>query len=339
MMEHKNEIFDLNPNSEIPAHGSVYFTQTSESRLKTCPVSVVVPACRRHDSLLRTLERIRDCRPAPAEILVHVDGGAARIVAAVSQFDTAVRILTSEKLLGPGGSRNQLITAASHELVANFDDDSFPSHTDYFARLLLLAERFPDAAMFSSASHDKEWQSMQFQGIAIPSGCGCVFRKSWFARIQGFVPLPVAYNMEEVDIGLQLHAVGGEIVHDPLLRVVHDRVLSLEVNAKTNALVLANTALFPFLRYPAWLWPLGVWSVLRRVILLLCWGWSAGLLNGLRLIPGFLERHKRFRQEVSSATILRWLLLKRWPKKLGDARKLKHGWTASGADSNTTKLS
>jgi GT2 family glycosyltransferase len=154
----------------------------------------------------------------------------------------------------------------------------------------------------------------------LPSGCGCVFRKSWFEKTRGFVPLPVAYNMEEVDIGLQLHAAGGMIIHDPLLRVVHDHEPARRISPEINALVLANTALFPFLRFPAWLWPLGVWSVLRRVIVLLFWGWTSGLLDGLRLIPSHLERYKRHRAEVCSPHIVSWLLLRRWPKSLGDAR-------------------
>jgi GT2 family glycosyltransferase len=299
-------------------------------------VSAVVPACRRIGPLLKTLRTLQGCRPAPSEILVHVDGGNEEIVQAVRSLDPAIRVLTSAELLGPGGSRNRLVAAAGHELVANFDDDSFPAHNDYFARVIRLAERFPDAAMFSAASHEKEWRSMQFQRIALPSGCGCVFRKSWIEQIQGFVPLPVAYGMEEVDIGLQLHEAGGMIVHDPLLRVVHDRALSLEVDAATNALVLANTALFPFLRFPVWLWPLGLWNVARRMVLLLCWGWTQGLLEGLRLIPAYLERHKRYRREVCSPSILRWLLLKRWPKNLGDARLLADGMSEVEAPSDST---
>lgn len=286
----------------------------------SCPVTAIVPACRRREKLLETLKRIRDCQPMPAEILVHVDGGGAEIVAAVRAFNPSIRILVSETLLGPGGSRNQLIAAAAHELVANFDDDSFPEQPDYFARVQMLAELFPKAAMFSAASHAKEWKSLQFQKIALPSGCGCVFRKSWFQRTQGFVPLPVAYNMEEVDIGLQLHAIGGIIVHDPLLRVVHDRILAKKVDAATNAQVLANTALFPYLRFPAWLWPVGVWSVLHRVVVLLCWGWTAGILDGLRMIPDHLQRHKQYRREVTSPSLLFWLLLKRRPRNLGNAR-------------------
>jgi glycosyltransferase involved in cell wall biosynthesis len=286
----------------------------------SCALTAIVPACRRLEPLLTTLRRIQDCNPVPDEIIVHVDGGNEEIVAAVRGFNPAIRILTSSTLLGPGGSRNRLIAAAKHELVANFDDDSFPSHANYFARVLRLAERFPDAAIFSAASHAQEWRSLQLQQIALPSGCGSVFRKGWFQRTTGFVALPVAYNMEEVDIGLQLHAIGGMIVHDPLLRVVHDHAPVLEVDARTNAIVLANTALFPFLRFPIWLWPLGFWSVFRRVLLLVRWRWTAGLSEGLRMIPEHLIRHRMCRKVVSSSAVLNWMLLKRHPKDLGDAK-------------------
>jgi GT2 family glycosyltransferase len=283
-------------------------------------LSVIVPACRRVDALLKTLGTIEACQPGPAEILVHVDGADATLISTVASHFPTVRILSSQELQGPGGARNLLIRAANHELVANFDDDSFPASSDYFARVVKLAEHFPTAAMFSAASHEAEWLDSDFKRIVLPSGCGCVFRKSWFEKIRGFVPLPVAYNMEEVDIGLQLHAVGGWIIHDPLLRVVHDHEPAKEISAELNASILANTALFPFLRFPAWLWPLGMWSVVHRVLVLILWGWTAGLLTGLKSIPTHLERYKRYRAEVCSPHILSWLLLRRRPRSLGDAR-------------------
>jgi GT2 family glycosyltransferase len=288
----------------------------------SCQISCSIPPPARLEPLLTTLRRIQDCNPVPNEIVVHVDGGNEEIVAAVRGFNPAIRILTSSSLLGPGGSRNCLVTAAKHELVANFDDDSFPAQADYFARVLRLAERFPDAAMFSAASHAKEWESLQFQQIALPSGCGCVFRKSWFERVPGFVPVPVAYNMEEVDIGLQLHAVNGMIVHDPLLRVVHDRIPDPQISTDTNARILANTALFPYLRFPIWFWPLGVWSVCRRLQWMMQQDWTKGLRQGLQMIPGYLRQYRAYRRAVSSLTLLSWLKLKRRPKDLGDARTL-----------------
>lgn len=293
-------------------------------KVPTSPVTAVIPACRRTERLLATLQRIRNCRPAPAEMLVHVDGAAAEVMEAVKAFDPAIRVLTSTELLGPGGSRNRLVREAKHELVANFDDDSFPADSDYFSRVMRLAERFPDSAMFSAASHEKEWRSLQFQRIAVPSGCGCVFRKSWFERTRGFVPLVVAYNMEEVDIGLQLHALGGVIVHDPLLRVVHDHPPDETSSATVNAVVVANTVLFGWLHFPVWMAPVTLWNVLRLAVFQRTRFGASGLGRGWRLLPGLLRQHGGLRKPLATVAILSWLRLKRVPEDLGDARQLSH---------------
>lgn len=286
------------------------------------PVSVIIPAWRRVDILRKTLGVIGRCDPPPAEVLVHVDGGEQEVLCLLEAEFPAVKVLRSEQVLGPGGSRNRLIAAARHELVANFDDDSYPRHSDYFARVMDTAARFPEAAMISAASMESEWRRPEYLNLAVSSGCGCVFRKSWFAKTTGFVPLPIAYAMEEVDVSLQLHALGGKIVHDPFLRVLHDHVLSDVVDATTNAVVLANTALLPYLRYPEWLWLAGACQMLRRVVFLLCHGWTSGLLEGLRMIPDHLARYKQHRKNVTSPALLRWLLLKQRATSLGAASPL-----------------
>jgi glycosyltransferase involved in cell wall biosynthesis len=285
-------------------------------------VSVVIPSWKRVQILRKTLSVIGRCDPSPAEVLVHVDGGEQEVLLMLKAEFPTVKVLSSETLLGPGGSRNRLIAAARHELVANFDDDSYPQHKDYFARVLDTADRFPDAAVLSSAGMESEWCKPEYMNLAVFSGCGCVFRKSWFGRTTGFVPLPIAYSMEEVDISLQLHALGGEIVHDPFLRVLHDRVLPDTVDAATNAHILANTALLPFLRYPMWLWGAGICQVARRVVHLFRRGWTNGLLDGLQMIPDHLARYKAYRRNVTSPALLRWLLLKQHSTSLGPAAPL-----------------
>lgn len=288
----------------------------------TVPVSVVIPAWRRVDILRKTLVVIGRCDPSPAEVLVHVDGGEQEVLHMLEAEFPAVGVLCSDQLLGPGGSRNRLIGAAKHELVANFDDDSYPRHMDYFARVMDTAARFPSAAMISAASMESEWCKPQYQNLSVSSGCGCVFRRSWFKKTTGFVPLPIAYSMEEVDVSLQLHALGGRIVHDPFLRVLHDRDLPDTVDAITNAHILANTALLPYLRYPHWLWVAGFCQVLRRVLYLLYHGWTEGLLDGLRMIPNHLVRYKSYRRNVTSPALLRWLILKQHSTSLGEAAPL-----------------
>jgi GT2 family glycosyltransferase len=263
----------------------------------------------------KSLRIIKACKPSPQEILVHVDGADPSVLSMLEHHHPDVLLLSSERLLGPGGSRNRLIAAASHELVANFDDDSFPDQPDYFARVLETSEKFPAAAVISAASQQFEKAMPGCHVIAVASGCGCVFRKSWFEKTSGFVPLPIAYGMEEVDISLQLHALGGRIIHDPNLHVKHDKPPPVEVSAELNATVIANMALFPYLRYPRLFWPVGIWQVLRRCLYVVSMGWSAGVLHGLQMIPHHLQVHHHHQKRVSAPMMLSWLKLRLAPYK------------------------
>lgn len=275
-----------------------------------------MPAFERVDALLKTISIIHQCEPAPEEILVHADGGNPEVLEALRKHWPEIRVLVSAQLIGPGGARNRLIAAAKNELVANFDDDSFPDQPDYFARVLRLAEQFPDAAMFSAASQDFEKEMAGPHAIAVSSGCGCVFRQSWHARTRGFVPLPIAYGMEETDISLQLHALGGVIVHAPDLHVKHDKPPPLEVSARTNATVIANMALLPYLRYPVLMWPAGIWQVLRRVMYVVSSGWPHGVWAGIQMIPSHLAKHREEVCRVSHAALASWFLLRLRPRAL-----------------------
>lgn len=285
----------------------------------TCPISAVFPLYERIEAALKTLAAIKSCDPAPAEILVCLDNDDKEMAKTITDQHPEVRLLINEENLGPGGSRNRLFAAARNELIANFDDDSFPADPSFFSRACESAARFPHAAVISAASQPSEWMNGSYQQIAIASGCGCVFRKSWFEKTTGYVPLPIAYSMEEVDVGLQLHALGGKVIHDPQLRVVHDHGPIEMVDARMNATVLANTALFPYLRFPMWLWPVGVWQVLRRIGYLLRHQWTQGLLTGLQMIPDHLRTYATYRKSLRGASVLSWLYLRYRPITLESA--------------------
>ena len=286
------------------------------------PISAIIPAHRRFETVSKTITAIIACQPGPSEVLVHVDGGDNRLLQQLAVHHPDVRVLHSESLLGPGGSRNVLVEAAQHEWIANFDEDSFPTHVDYFARLEALIARFPDTAMFSAASNDQERAETQIQEIAIPSGCGCVFRKSWFTQTGGFVPLPIAYSMEEVDMGIRVHAIGGTIILDPELQVTHDKKLPDRIDPEINAGIMANTALFPFLRFPVLLWSLGLLNVISRVIHLMKRGWTTGLLDGLRCIPTHLIKWRGYRSPLPIRAVVSWQMLRRSPRHLMRAAHL-----------------
>ncbi len=279
----------------------------------TCPVTAIIPACERVPELLRCLAAIKQCDPMPEEILVYVDGGSQAVVNAVARQHPDVRVHAGAGCLGPGGARNRLIEAARNDLAANFDDDSFPDQPDYFARVLAGFRFFPEMAVLSAASQDWEKKLPGYTRIDIFSGCGCVFSKRWFQKTTGHVPLRVAYCMEEVDLSLRLHALGGMIIHDPGLHVRHLKSSEPVFSPDNNACVLANVALMAFLRYPLILAPLGVWNVFRRIVFLIQKGWTKGLGRGLWLIPNYFVTYRAYREPVPLRAILTWFKLRRAP--------------------------
>jgi len=293
-------------------------------------ISVIVPAHTRVEPLLKTLNKIIACDPGPKEILIHVDGGSPEVLHAVHEKFPQVRVLTSTTYLGPGGSRNRLVDAAACELVANFDDDSFPEHLDYFACVIEDACRFPHAAIISAANHDDAPSPDRYLQVSMASGCGCVFRKSWYVKVLGFVPVPIAYNMEEIDMGLRLYAQNGLIIRDAKLKVIHDKPYAIQVAPELNSAILANTALFPFLRFPVFLWPIGFCQLASRVVYLLRRGWTKGLLRGLGMIPSHIWRNRHWRKPVPARFILPWLALKRFPRLIDEQMASSKNEAATG---------
>lgn len=284
--------------------------------LHIVPITAIFPTYDRLEDALRTLDIVKACQPRPDEIIVHVDGGMEVVARELAAAHPDVKVLLSDQFLGPGGGRNVLVHAARNDLVANFDDDSAPEHPDYFARAWEVAECFPEAAVISAASLPEERTTPGFMRIAIFSGCGFVCRRSWFLRTEGFVPLRVAYCMEEVDLSLRLYEIGGMIVHDPLLRVEHRKRPNLSVSGCQDAAVMANIGLMPMLRYPWPLVPLALGHVLLRAWQLVRRQAWPGLLIGLAMLPGYVIKHWCFRTPVGLDSLLAWNALRRAPECL-----------------------
>ena len=280
-------------------------------------VSAILTAYQRIEHTLCTLRTLQECQPPPEEILVHVDGNQTECAAAIRQAVPEIKVFLSEHNVGPGGARNKLIAEAKSEWVASFDDDSFPIDPDYFARVASLMAQFPEASILNGAVYHQGEEILpdvpKGTWAADFSGGACIYRRSAFMATSGYVPLPTAYGMEEVDLALRLHAMGGRILHSPWLRVFHDTDLKRHSNPAVTAGSLANTALLAFLRYPIHLWWIGAWQVINRVRWLLACGRRAGILAGLMSIPTHLWRHRSFRNPVSAAALRSYLKLRRNP--------------------------
>lgn len=276
------------------------------------PISAAITACNRIGRLETTLGALMRCEPPPAEILVHVDGGDARIMARVRTVCPQALLLASEATLGPGGSRNRLIAAASHQWVASFDDDARPGTPDFFAVASGEIARCSETAILGASAEPDEWNWPQPRAVALYHGYACLFNKDWFERTSGFVPLPFAYCMEEVDLCLRLHDLGGRVIQSPRLQVEHEA--DPPVNSVSfHSRALANIALFWLLRCPPSLIGVAVWHLTRRLLWLskVC---PAAILPGLALIPAHWRRHHSYRDPVSSCALRSWLRLRRAPQ-------------------------
>ena len=280
-------------------------------------ISAIVTAYERVDQTLNTLRILESCDPKPDEILVHVDGNRIECERAIRAAFPQVKIVVSVERVGPGGGRNNLVAAANYEFVASFDDDSYPIDSDYFARVVQLFDRFPEASIVcASLYHAGEaigLDERKAQWTADFSGGACVYRRDAFIDAGGYVPLPIAYGMEEVDLALRLHSCGGKILSSSWLRVFHDTDLKRHAEPHVTAGSIANLALLAYLRYPVSLWSIGAWQCVNRVLWLLRHGRHSGIWRGLAMIPGHLRAHRKFRLTVSNRAVRSYLALRRAP--------------------------
>jgi len=280
-------------------------------------ISAIVTAFERVDQTLATLRVIQSCVPAPDEVLVHVDANQAKCEDAIRNAFPQVRVLRSGDQVGPGGGRNKLIDAAQFAFVASFDDDSYPIDSDYFARARKVFDRFPDASVICAALyHTGEsigLDDRSAQWTADFRGGACIFRRSAFIEAGGYVPLPVAYGMEEVDLAIRLHSRGGRILTTPWLRVFHNTDLKRHGDPHVTAGSIANLALLAYLRYPVSLWAIGVGQCANRLLWLLRHGRRRGILKGLTMIPAHLRANHRYRSPLSKRAVRSYLALRRAP--------------------------
>ena len=280
-------------------------------------ISAIVTAHKRVEQTLETLKIILDCDPKPAEVIVHVDQNQTDCADAIREKFSDVHVLVSEEQLGPGGARNKLLNAATYDLVASFDDDSYPLDPSYFSRAQTVSNKFPDASIICAALyHQGEVVAPDNQSAewcADFTGGACLYDRRAFLATGGYVPLPIAYGMEEVDLALRLHSQGGRILKTGWLRVFHDTNLERHADPEVTSRSIANLALLAYLRYPPSLWPLGVAQCANRILWLMRHKRFRGIGVGIKMIPRHLRVHQAYKMRLNQKHIKSYLALRRAP--------------------------
>ena len=281
----------------------------------TAGVAAMVTAYERLDALCETLESLGRCCPAPAEILVHVDGSPGELVAVVKERFPRVRVFESSERLGPGGARNLMIQSSTCRWVASFDDDSRPLDMDYFGRAQRLMEDFPQADLLAAKIYIRGQTVLPASGLVERVsdfvGCGCVYRRESFLRTTGYVPLPLAYAMEEVDLALRMCAEEQVILECGELRVFHDTDYSNHKNKVVTAVGIRNQVLHAYLRYPLLALPLALLQCAARVWWLIREGRRAGIMEGFAGIPTCVWSYRKHRNPVTLRSLASYLRLRR----------------------------
>lgn len=285
----------------------------------TTPITAIVTGYRRIDDLIETLHILRNCEPAPAEIIVHIDGGQRDTASAVARACPGLALLISDDQVGPGGGRNKMIAAASHEIVASFDDDSYPIDRDYFDRVDRAFRQFPDAwvvdAQVFHLNEAIEPDTTSAEWVADFSGGACAYRRKRYLQTGGYVPLPTAYGMEEVDFGLRMHALGGRVLRSGRLRVFHNTDRSHHADPAITSASIVNLALLTYLRYPVSMWAIGAAQCGNRIQWLFRHGRRRGVWRGLASIPGAIAEHRRERDPLPGRAVRSFLALRRAPRQ------------------------
>lgn len=280
-------------------------------------IAAIVTAYERTEQTLSTLRVIQSCQPPPAEVLVHVDGNRVQCAEAIRTAFPEVRVLLSESRVGPGGGRNRLVAAAKSDLVASFDDDSYPIDSDYFARTAQLFEKQPEASVICAALYHRgetiALDARDAQWTADFSGGACIYKRDVFLAAGGYVPLPIAYGMEEVDLALRFHSRGARILTSSWLRVFHDTDLRRHADAPVTAGSIANLALLAYLRYPVSLWIVGVGQCLKRIVWLLRHRRLRGICKGVAMIPSHVFANRQYRMPLQHEAVRSYLSLRRAP--------------------------
>jgi hypothetical protein len=142
-------------------------------------------------------------------------------------------------------------------------------------------------------------------------GCGYAIRLSAYRRVRGFIPRPVAYGMEEIDLSMQFFAANWQIYEAGDLRVFHDTELKHHQSPEVTSAAIANTGLYAFLHYPAIAWGIGIAQVANKVAYCIRVGRFRGICSGIFRIPAECYRNRRYRHPVAWPTLKRFLRFRR----------------------------
>lgn len=186
-------------------------------------ISYVIPTKDRASRLRQTLMMLDALGPHPggAEVVIADNDSRERLV--LPRLGMPVREVRLRENLG-AAARNTAARAAdpASEWLVMLDDDSYPDHTGYVARLAAMptdvAAVSADIRLARGRNGRRDRESGGLPEVFI--GCGVAIRRSVFLELGGYDP-SFGYYAEEYDLAARILARGMRIVFDPGFGVTH----------------------------------------------------------------------------------------------------------------------
>jgi len=282
-------------------------------------ISVIIPTRNRLDDLLLTLGRITADPYPNVEILIYDDCSdedpRPRLAASYPQ----VRVLRSEKRVGPCELRNRLIAASKGDLIVGFDDDCSFETPDAFEKIVEIFAARPSLGLLSCRVRTRDgalWPAVRGEPMRETSAfisCGFAARREALLSIGGF-DSSIFRAGEERDLAIRLLDAGYEIRHTNAIIADHRESPAARDHQFIHSHAFRNELLFVLKRVPAAQVP---WRLARHVCghfgFCAARGWWRAFLKGF---GGFLKETPealRARRPVALSTWRRFARLSVMP--------------------------
>jgi GT2 family glycosyltransferase len=286
-------------------------------------VSAIITTRNRRDELQRTLEKLRELEPPPDEILVCADGCTDDSVEMMRKQFLDCILLENGSSRGSVFSRDRLVRATSSEVVASFDDDSYPLEKDFCRRVGEAFRENPTVAVLSfpeirddgAFANPTKSPSSPPHLVAAYANCAAAMRRECYLKSHGF-PAFFGHMYEEPDFALQCYSLGWDVLFEPRVSVRHHVSKSQREPMKRHHLNARNELWSVFLRCP---FPQIIAVALFRVARQFQYAWREGFSWAIRepvwwwsALLG-LRRCLRFRKPVPWRIYYQWMKLARRP--------------------------
>jgi GT2 family glycosyltransferase len=260
------------------------------------------------------LERVLACNPQPAEIWIHIDQSDGLLEKILFERFPGVQVLTSTSRLGPGGGRHRCLLACGVPYAVSLDDDSWPVDPDFFATIEPLFTKYPQAAVFGASiwhrTETEELRTKSVRRVVSFVGCGHAMRVAAYRNLRGYLARPMAYGMEESDVGLQLFVKGWHVMCAEDLRIYHDTDRAHHDAAEVTASTITNLALLAFLHYSTMDLGRGAAQVMNRIAFCLRKGRIRGVAAGIGGIARECYRNRNLREPLDHGVLMEYLRIR-----------------------------